>query len=75
MTREETVRVRVKGGGAAAFAAGAKFALKIEAGQKAEKWDDGAPITRAEFEAVLAPLGIFEIVPEKIPAAPAAAKE
>jgi len=72
MTREETVRVGVKGGGAAAFAAGARFALKIAAGEKADKWDDGTPITRAEFDAVLAPLGIFEVVPE--PPAPRAAR-
>ena len=60
MTREEIVRVRVKGGGAASFAAGAKYALKLEGGQTSDKWDDGSPITRAEFEAVL-PHEVFEI--------------
>ena len=61
MTREEIVSVRVKGGGAARFAAGAKYGLKLEAGQSADKWADGSPITRAEFEAVLLPMEIFEV--------------
>ena len=64
MTREETVRVRVKGGGAAAFAT-PRRALKLAAGEVAEKWtgtDD--PITHAEFDAVLAPGGVFEIAPD-----------
>ncbi len=65
MEREEIVRVRVKGGGAAAFAAGQKYALKLGAGATADKWDGGAPITRAEFDAVLAPTGIFEVAEEK----------
>lgn len=64
MTREELVRVRVKGGGAAAFAAGQKYALKLRASETTDKWSRpaGSPITRAEFQEILAPEGIFEIV-------------
>ena len=60
MEREEIVRVRAKNGGAVNFAAGQKYALRVAAGATADKWADGAPITRAEFDAVLAPTGIFE---------------
>ena len=59
--REETVRVKGKGGGAVAFSAGEKYGLKIAAGASADKWMDGSPITRAEFEAVLKPHEVFEI--------------
>ena len=61
MTREETVRVRGIDGAAVAFCAG-KYGLKIEAGETAEKWLDGSPITRGEFENVLKRRGPFEIV-------------
>jgi hypothetical protein len=68
--REETVRVKGKGGGAVAFSAGEKYGLKIAAGVSADKWMDGSPITRAEFAAVLKPHEVFEI---DEPAAPTAA--
>jgi hypothetical protein len=72
MMREETVRVKTADGGAIAFAAGEKYALKIAAGETATEWADGSPITRAEFDAVLAPHGPFEIVPPShgVPAGP-----
>lgn len=60
MNREDTVTVRVKGGGAAAFSHG-RFSLILAAGEIADKWLDGSPITRGEFEDVLAPHGPFEI--------------
>jgi hypothetical protein len=59
--REDQVKVKHKDGGAIAFAAGEKYGLIIAAGKSAEKWIDGSPITRAEFEAVLEPHGPFEI--------------
>ena len=62
MTREEMMTVQVKGGGAASFAAGEKYALTLGAGKTADRWANGQPITRAEFEAVLEREGIFEIV-------------
>jgi hypothetical protein len=74
MMREETVRVRTTDGGAIAFAAGEKYALKIAAGETATEWADGSPITRAEFDAVLAPHGPFELVADPpshgVPAGP-----
>jgi len=77
MTREEMVRVQVKGGGAASFAAGEKYALSLEAGATADRWSSGQPITRAEFESVLEREGIFEIVtpPQKATRPQTAAKE
>ena len=65
MTREEIVTVQVQGGGAASFAAGEKYALALGAGKPADRWANGQPITRAEFEAVLESEGIFEIVPPR----------
>jgi hypothetical protein len=64
MNRDDLVSVRVAGGGAAAFAAGEKYALKIAKGEIAQKWSDGSPITRGEFESVLAPHGPFELADE-----------
>lgn len=61
MDREDIVTVRGKDGEHAAFAAGQRFALVIPAKGSTNKWSDGSPITRAEFEAVLAD-GPFEIV-------------
>ncbi len=79
MTREEMVTVQVKGGGAASFAAGEKYALSLAAGQTADKWADGSPITRREFDAVLLREGIFEIIGKPAlgspPAATAATKK
>ena len=69
---EDQVQVKVKhrDGGAIAFAAGERYGLKIAAGESADKWLDGSPITRAEFETVLKPHGPFVI-----DAGPAGAKE
>ncbi len=58
---EDQVKVKHKDGGAIAFAAGERYGLKIAAGESADKWLDGSPITRAEFEAVLKPHGPFVI--------------
>ena len=69
MDREDIVTVRVKDGGAGAFSAGQKYSLLIAAGGTADKWADGSPITRAEFEDVLAPHGPFEIAEENAPKA------
>lgn len=66
MIREDLVRVQLKQGvSAASFAAGAKYALRLAAGETAEMWEDGSPITRAEFEAVLEREGVFEIAAEE----------
>ncbi len=70
MNREDIVTVRSRDGGAIAFSAGQKHSLKLAAGEIADKWADGSPITRAEFENVLAPHGPFEIAGEvQLPAA------
>lgn len=64
MNRDDLVTVRVAGGGAAAFAAGEKYSLKIAAGGTADHWEDGSPITRGELERVLMPHGPFEVADE-----------
>jgi hypothetical protein len=62
MVREETVQVKAKqGAGAVSYAAWA-HRLKLAPGEIADKWQNGSPITRAEFEALLKPHGVFEIV-------------
>jgi hypothetical protein len=61
VNREELVTVRTKDGGAIAFSHGS-CSLKLAAGEIADKWMDGSPITRGEFEAVLAPHAEVEIV-------------
>jgi len=61
MTREDIVKVRAKGGGALAFSHG-RCSLVLAAGEAADKWTDGSPITRGEFEDVLAPHAEVEIV-------------
>jgi len=77
MTREDMVTVQVKGGGGASFAAGEKYALSLAAGETAERWANGQPITRAEFDTILAPEGIFEVValPKKATGPPTRTKE
>jgi hypothetical protein len=65
--REELVTVKVKNGGPLSFSHG-RCSLKLGAGETADKWMDGSPITRGEFETVLAPHAEVEIV---APAAPA----
>jgi hypothetical protein len=69
LIRPDTVRVKGKDGGAVSFSAGEKYGLKIAAGGTADKWMDGSPITRAEFEAVLKPHAVFEIAEEPAAAA------
>jgi hypothetical protein len=64
MEREDIVRVRVKGSGGAHFAQGMGQTLTLAAGESSDKWADGSPITRAEFDALLARDGVFEIVEE-----------
>lgn len=60
MTRENMVAVKAKDGGRVTHCAGT-YALALEPGEVATKWFDGSPITRADFEAVLEPTGLFEI--------------
>lgn len=62
MNREELVTVRTKNGGYLAFSHG-RCSLILAAGETADKWMDGSPITRGEFESVLAPHAEVEIVP------------
>jgi hypothetical protein len=69
MNREDLVTVRMKNGGPVALSHG-RCSLIVAAGETAEKWLDGSPITRAEYEALLAPLGIFELAGEVIEDAP-----
>lgn len=61
VTREETVAIRTTNGGAVAFSAGQKYGLVMAVGEIATQWSDGSPITRGEFEDVLAPHGPFMI--------------
>ena len=61
MNREDIVMVKTRDGGVIAFSAGQKYSLKLAAGEITDRWADGSPITRAEFENVLAPHGYFEI--------------
>ena len=61
LNREDIVMVKTRDGGAIAFSAGQKYSLKLAAGEITDRWADGSPITRAEFENVLAPQGPFEI--------------
>ncbi len=60
--REELVAVKTKNGGALAFSHG-RCSLILAAGETADKWLDGSPITRGEFENVLAPHAEVEIAP------------
>ncbi len=60
--REEFVRVRTKDGGYLAFSHG-RCSLILEPGATADRWMDGSPITRGEFETVLAPHAEVEIAP------------
>ena|SRR5229473_1472157 len=64
MNREDIVSVKSSEGGAIAFSHGQKYSLKIAAGEIADKWADGSPITRGELESVLAPHGPFVIAGE-----------
>ena len=59
--REEFVTVRTKNGGPLAFSHG-RCSLILAAGATADKWLDGSPITRGEFENVLAPHAEVELV-------------
>jgi hypothetical protein len=63
MNREDLVTVKVKSGEPVALSHG-RFSLVLGAGESADKWLDGSPITRAEFEILLGPLGIFELAGE-----------
>ncbi len=65
--RNDLVKVRGKSGAGAGFAAGQKYSLHLAAGEESDIWADGSPITRAEFETLLAPSELFEIVEERSP--------
>ena len=56
--REDIVRIRAKR--AVHFSHG-HYQLSLGAGDETNFWAGGGPITRAEFEKVLAPEGEFEI--------------
>jgi hypothetical protein len=62
MSREDVVKIRAKSG-AAAFAAGERYALLLSEGESTSQWVNGAPITRAEWTQILEPTGLFELVP------------
>jgi len=64
--REDIVQVRARSEGVVSFAMGEKYGLKLGPGEASDKWLDGSPITRAEFDAILAPNGPFVVV---VPAA------
>ncbi len=66
MNREDLVTLRTKDGKWLAFSHG-RCSLILEPGETADKWMNGSPITRGEFENVIAPHAEVEIV------APAAA--
>jgi hypothetical protein len=68
MKREDIVSVRGRNGAAVAFAAGQKYSLLIAAGESASEWADGSPITRGEFEDVLAPHAPMEIAEPELEA-------
>jgi hypothetical protein len=61
MAYEDIVTVGAKDGGSLALCNGDR-ALILKAVETADKWMDGSPITRREFERVLAAGGV-EIVP------------
>ena len=69
--REELVSVRTKNGLPMSFSHG-RCSLILAAGETADKWLDGSPITLGEFENVLAPHAEVEIAP---PAAAAQKKD
>jgi hypothetical protein len=75
MSREDVVKVKTKNGAALAFSHG-RCSLLLAAGETADKWLDGSPITRGEFEDVLAPHAEVEIVesPSRSASGPRAAK-
>ena len=60
MNREDLVTIRSKNGGWLAFSHG-RCSVILAAGQTADKWLDGSPITRGEFENVMAPHAEVEI--------------
>jgi len=62
MNREDIVAVQVKGGGAAHFSMGMGHTLTLGPGESSDKWAEGSPITRGEFEVLLSRDGVFEIV-------------
>jgi hypothetical protein len=68
MKREDIVNVRGRNGATVAFAAGQKYSLLIAAGEPASEWADGSPITRGEFEDVLAPHAPMEIAEPELEA-------
>jgi hypothetical protein len=63
MSQDDFVSVRAISEGVVSFAMGEKYGLKLAPGEISDNWMDGSPITRAEFDAILAPNGPFEIVP------------
>lgn len=67
MNREDIVTVKSSEGGPIAFSAGQKYSLKLAAGEMTDKWMDGSPITRGEFDVLLAPHGPFELAGEMPP--------
>jgi hypothetical protein len=61
--REDAVRVKAKQDGGAMSYASWHHRLVLKPGDVADKWQNGSPITKGEFEALLKPHG-FELVEE-----------
>jgi hypothetical protein len=59
--REDHVTVKSANDGGVHFATPGRV-LAVAAGETASAWADGSPITRQEFDAILAPENVFEIV-------------
>lgn len=62
--REDQVTVKSANEGGVHFATPGRV-LSIAAGAEASMWADGSPITRQEFDAILAPEKVFELVDDK----------
>jgi hypothetical protein len=60
--REDAVKVKAKAGAGNVAYAAWHHRLRLKPGEVAEKWENGSPITRGEFEALLKPHDVFEIV-------------
>ena len=59
--REDQVKVKAKDGAGAVTYGSHAHRLSLKPGESADKWHNGEPITRGEFEALLKPHGIFEL--------------
>lgn len=63
MVREDTVEIRVKAGcGTVTYCTGHNYDIQLGEGTTASTWGNGSPIFRREFESLLEPTGLFELV-------------